>query len=135
MNIQLKKGRRYECSIIYQIAWCTRDRQPIFHDPARIMQMINLLNEKMEEKDIEMLRVSVGEDYVYVMIETDPQTAPIDLIKMLKGGSAKRLQIQYPEICRDLKDNHVWDDKYLIVAGAQDITETVFDYVQRQKKR
>lgn len=134
MNTQLKKGRRYEYNIVYQIAWCTKDRQPVFADFKAKVQMTDILYEKIEEKNMEMLRISVGDDYVYICIAADPQTAPVDIVKMIKGGSAKRIQAKHPDTCDVFKDNHIWDDRYLIVTGNQDITETVFDYVQRQKK-
>ena len=128
--MELIKRRNCEYNIIYQIAWCTKDRQPIFSDFQAKTQITKILNDKVEENGMEMLRVLVEDDYAYVCVAADPKTVPVDMVKSLKGGSARRMQMLHPETCALFKDRHIWDDRYMIVAGDQDIAA----YVNRQKK-
>jgi hypothetical protein len=132
--MELIKRRNCEYNIIYQIAWCTKDRQPVLADFQAKMQMTTILKNKIEENGMEMIRISVGDDYAYVCVAADPKTVPVDMVKGLKGGSARRMQMLHPETCALFKDRHIWDDRYMIVAGDQDIVSDVAAYVNRQKK-
>nr|MBQ8252989.1 IS200/IS605 family transposase [Lachnospiraceae bacterium] len=132
MEIKLEARKGYIYNLTYHLAWCTMNRQTVFTSESRRDVLKDILYAIAEDKEIKIQELDIGEDYIHLIMNCRPQHYLPDLIKSLKGGSAKKIQIRLPELQEDLQDRHVWDSSYLIIAGNEDITDALNKYITIQ---
>jgi len=67
------------------------------------------------EKGFEVAMVEVGEqDHVCLFVSAHPKIAPSYIVKMVKGISARKLFLKFPEIKKKLWKGHLWNPSYYI---------------------
>ena len=133
-NFKLEKGRGYAYQRAYHIAWCTKDRQPVFDRLEYQDALSNILYSIADEKKFVIHQMYVQEDYVHVLLSCKPQHYVPDMVKALKGISARKLQIQLPQLQKKMKDaSHIWDSSYMIVSGFSDVKEEIEEYILNYK--
>lgn len=133
-KFELEKGRGYAYYLPYHIAWCTKDRQMVFNNMEWKNTLSDILYGIATEKEFEIQQIDIAEDYVHILISCKPQHYIPDMVKALKGGSAKKVQTRLPDLMQQLKDNHVWDSSYMVVAGNEAVTAEVETYVSNYKR-
>lgn len=133
-EIKLEARKGYVYNLTYHLAWCTMERQAVFTNDLRRDVLRDILFGIAADKEFEIQKLAIEADHVHLVISCRPQHCLSDLIKSLKGGSAKKLQIRLPELQGDLQDSHIWDASYLIIAGDPDISEVLQEYIATQEK-
>lgn len=58
-----------------------------------------------------------------------------DIIKALKGVSARLLLKQYPELKKQLWDGHLWNPSYFVATVSENTEEQIRNYINSQKER
>lgn len=89
-----------------------------------------------EEKGFLIQQIEVGErDHVHVFASAHPKIAPSYIVKMLKGISARKLFMQFPELKEHCWDGHLWNGSYYLETIGSISEENVRRYIENQKKR
>lgn len=109
----ISKGRGYVYGIEYHVVFCVKYRKKIFNDVIKdtLIQILILLSEEMEIKIIE---INADLDHVHLLISCKPQHYIPDIIKRLKGTSARWLFQIFPELKQQLYGGHLWNPSYFI---------------------
>ena len=127
-----KHGRGYIYSIQYHIVWCTKYRKKVLKDGV-IETLRQSLNKIAMDNKFTILELSIPTDHVHILIDCSPQHYIPDIIKALKGVSARHLFKAHPEIKQQLWDGALWNPSYYVGTVSDTTGEQIKRYIQNQK--
>ena len=133
-NNDLTYGRGYVYSLQYHIIWCTKYRREVLKDGAE-SECRNLLYAFAKEYRFEILAMDVMPDYIHLLINASPQFCIPDMIKIMKGGIAKKLFLLYPEMKKQLWRGHLWNPSYCVMTASGNSREMVEQYLESQREK
>ncbi len=94
-----------------------------------------LFQEIGKEKGFEVVLAEVDEgDHIHVFATAHPKVAPSYIVKMLKGISARKLFMKYPELKRQLWGGHLWNGSFYLETVGSISEEAIKKYIENQKK-
>ena len=130
----LTYGRGYVYSLQYHIVWCTKYRKPILKDGID-MELKQMLQEIAEEYHFQILAMEVMPDHIHLLLDCRPQFMVSDMVKILKGNTARWLFLRHPRLKETLWGGHLWNPSYCAVTVSDRSREQVTQYINSQKER
>lgn len=131
----ITKGRGYVYSIQYHIVWCVKYRHKILTNEIEI-SLIEVLNKIAKDNNFSILECNGGLDHIHLLIDCSPQHYIPDMIKALKGVSARLLMKQYGDsLKKKLWGGHLWNPSYFIATVSENTEEQIRQYIQSQKAK
>ena len=130
----LSYGRGYVYSLQYHIVWCTKYRRNVLTGGVN-EDCKRILNEMAEEYSFAILALEVMPDHVHLLVDAKPQFHISDMIKIMKGGLARQLFLQHPQIKKKLWGGHLWNPSYCVVTVSDRSREQVTRYIESQKEK
>ena len=127
-------GRGYVYSIQYHIVWCTKYRKRGLRDGLDT-ELKEYLHRLASEYDFTILAEEVMPDHVHLLLDCRPQFFPSDMVKILKGNTARWLFINHPELKKELWGGHLWNPSYCIVTVSDRSLSQVEEYIKSQKQK
>ncbi len=88
-----------------------------------------------EDRKFEILTMEVMPDHVHLLIDCTPQHYLPDIIKILKGTSARWLFMENPELKQKLWGGHLWNPSYFVTTISDVSEEIISNYINSQKER
>ncbi|NNU91403.1 IS200/IS605 family transposase [Anoxybacillus sp. CHMUD] len=131
---QIHYGRGYVYSIQYHIVWCVKYRRKILTDKIE-QRLVEILQKIAAENEFVIQEINGDLDHIHLLIECSPQHYIPDMIKALKGVSARLLFKQYPELKKQLWGGHLWNPSYFVATVSENIEEQIRNYIHSQKER
>ena len=133
-NNDLIYGRGYAYSIQYHIVWCTKYRRKVLRDGIDA-DCKALLQSLAEEYRFEIMAMEVMPDHIHLLVNASPQFVIPDMIKIMKGGIARKLFLAHPELKKQLWGGHLWNPSYCVVTVSERSREMVEQYIESQKEK
>ncbi len=133
-NSDLTYGRGYVYSLQYHIVWCTKYRRKVLKDGVDT-DCRTLLYSLAEEYRFKILAMEVMPDHIHLLLDTSPQFCIPDMIRIMKGGIARKLFRLHPEIKGKLWGGHLWNPSYCVVTVSERSREMVEQYIKSQKEK
>ena len=133
-NNKLTYGRGYVYSLQYHIVWCTKYRRMVLKEGTDA-DCKKLLRDLAEEYRFEILAMEVMPDHIHLLLNVSPQFCIPDMVKILKGGTARKLFQLHPEMKKLLWGGHLWNPSYCVVTVSERSREQVERYIESQKEK
>ena len=132
---EIKTGRGYVYSIQYHIVWCVKYRHKI--PTSKIEKsLIEILNKIAEDNEFSITEINADLDHIHLLIDCKPQHYIPNIIKALKGVSARLLMLEYKdEFKKKLWGGHLWNPSYFISTVSENTEEQIRNYIKSQKER
>lgn len=131
--MEINRGRGYVYSIQYHIVWCVKYRYPILTNVIE-EDLINILNKIAEDNKFQILECNGDKDHIHLLVNCSPQHYIPNIIKALKGVSARLLMKKHGEtLKRKLWGGHYWNPSYFIATVSENTEEQIRKYIQSQK--
>lgn len=118
----------------YQVVWGVRNRKPLLRPPID-QTLKTALRRTCREYRYEISQLKVTADLVQFLISVPPRIAPAELVKHLKGVSARKILATYPDLRRKLVRGHLWASTYYVATVGVPSEEAVAKYVEGQRRR
>jgi len=131
-NRQLTYGRGYVYSIQYHIVWCTKYRKKVLTEELQI-ELKEYFKTIANEYSFQILAMETMPDHIHLLLDCKPQFFPSNMIKILKGNTARWLFLKHPEIKKELWGGHLWNPSYCIVTVSERSLDIVTQYINSQK--
>ena len=131
---KLSYGRGYVYSLQYHLVWCTKYRRKVLIKGADD-DCKKLLQELAQEYQFQILAMEVMPDHIHMLIDAKPQFFIPDMIKIMKGGIARKLFLLHPEMKKKLWGGHLWNPSYCAVTVSDRSREQVEHYIESQKEK
>ena len=128
-------GRGYVYSIQYHIVWCVKYRRKIITEKIE-NRLIEILNKMADDNGFQILECNTDKDHIHLLVNCSPQHYIPDMIKALKGVSARLLMKEFgEELKRKLWGGHLWNPSYFVATVSENTEEQVRKYIQNQKRK
>lgn len=133
--MEIKSGRGYVYSIQYHIVWCVKYRHKII-TPKIEKSLMEILNKISFDNEFTILEINTDLDHIYLLIDCKPQHYIPNIIKALKGVSARLLMLEYgAELKKKLWGGHLWNPSYFIATVSENTEEQIRNYIKNQKQK
>lgn len=128
----LKSGRGYVYCLQYHIVWCVKYRHPILTGKVK-ERLKEILLEIARDKEFEILEIETDKDHIHLLVDCSPQHQIPNILKSLKGASARYLFKEFPELKNKLWGGHLWNPSYFASTVSENTKEQVEEYIKTQK--
>lgn len=134
MKENLVKSRTCVYNINYHMVWSVKYRNKVLK-PEIEEYMQSLVQEIAAEKDFIVHLFEVGEgDHVHCFISAHPKVSISYMVKMLKGITARKLFMKYPELKKSLWKGALWNHSYYVETIGSVSEENIRRYIEKQQK-
>lgn len=82
-----------------------------------------------------ILAMEVMPDHIHLLLNCKPQFRIPDMVKIMKGNTARWLFLKYPELKQSLWGGHLWNPSCCAVTVSGRSREQVTHYINSQKER
>jgi putative transposase len=131
--MDIKYGRGYVYSIQYHIVWCVKYRKQVLSTEIE-NSLIFILKRIAKDNNFSILECNGDLDHIHLLIDCSPQHYIPNIIKALKGVSARFLFKQYGDTLREqLYGGHLWSPSYFVSTVSENTEEQIRQYIQKQK--
>ena len=94
-----------------------------------------LLYDIADEYGFTIETMEIMPDHVHMLVDCRPQFFPSDMIKIIKGNTARKLFMMHPELKDKLCGGHLWNPSYCIVTVSDRSYDMVREYIESQKEK
>lgn len=129
--VYMAGGYVYNCH--YHLIWVTKYRKPIFTTDAKRQAIKDLLMKLAQLNEIQIDTIEVMPDYIHLLVTFPPRLSITNVIKALKGGSARLWFKQWPATKQLLWGGHLWSRSYYVGTVGNMSKAVVDNYIHQQR--
>ena len=131
--LAINKGRGYVYYIRYHIVFVVKYRHKVIEGPieAWLKQMLQSL---AKAHGFQIITMETMPDHVHLLLDCSPQHFIPDLVKGLKGNTARFLFKEHPELKKKLWGGHFWNPSYFVATVGENTEAAVREYIESQKE-
>ena len=128
-------GRGYVYTIQYHIVWCVKYRHKVL-TPNIEKSLKEILDTIAKDNGFQIIEYNCNLDHIHLLINCSPQHYIPDMMKALKGVSARLLMKKYGEELRNkLYNGHLWNPSYFVATVSENTEAQIREYIERQKEK
>ncbi|MDQ0177259.1 IS200/IS605 family transposase [Bacillus chungangensis] len=127
-------GRGYVYSIHYHLVWCVKYRRKVLTDLVEFDIKL-ILYEIAKEHGFKIEEMETDKDHIHLLVECKPQHYIPNMMKTLKGVSARRIFQKHPELKSRLWGGHLWNPSYFVATVSENTEEQIRHYIRNQQKK
>lgn len=125
--------RNYVYNFHFHLIFVTKYRQEIFTTPKLVQEMKDILVRVCDISDVTVETMEVMSDYVHMLISFKPKYAPTDIVKNIKGSSARLFFAAHPEIrSQKMWGGKLWSHSYYMSTLGNMSKDVVEKYINNQ---
>ncbi len=133
--MEVTNGRGYVYSIQYHIVWCVKDRHKILNGQVET-RLIEILQQIASDHEFQILEINTEKDHIHLLVNCSPQHYIPNMMKALKGVSARLLMKEFGDSLRKkLWGGHLWNPSYFVATVSEHTEEQIQRYFKNQKER
>ena len=127
-------GRGYVYAIQYHVVWCVKYRKKIINEAVET-RLKEILTEIARDNGFSISELNTDKDHIHMLIECSPQNYIPDMLKAMKGVSARLLLKSFPELRNQLWGGHLWNPSYFVATVSENTEAQIREYIQKQKEK
>ena len=131
--MQVTHGRGYVYALEYHIVWCVKYRKKIINEGVE-RRLCAILNDYASANGFTIEEFNTDKDHVHLLISASPQVYIPNIMKGMKGVTARDLFRQFPRLRKTLYGGHLWNPSYFVATVSENTEEQVRNYIQSQKE-
>lgn len=132
--MQVVHGRGYVYAMEYHIVWCTKYRRKVLDDKVAAI-LSGELEKYAQENGFTIGEKEIMPDHIHLLISASPQVFIPDIMKGMKGVSARMVFKACPELKDKLWKGHLWNPSYFVATISENTEEQIRHYINSQKER
>ena len=133
--MEVTNGRGYVYSIQYHIVWCVKYRHKILEGQVET-RLIEILQQIAKDNEFQILEINTDKDHIHLLVSCSPQHYIPNMMKALKGVSARLLMKEFGDSLRKkLWGGHLWNPSYFVATVSEHTEEQIRRYIKNQKEK
>ena len=133
--MEVTNGRGYVYSIQYHMVWCVKYRHKILEGQVET-RLIEILQQIAKDNEFQILEINTEKDHIHLLVSCSPQHYIPNMMKALKGVSARLLMKEFGDSLRKkLWGGHLWNPSYFVATVSEHTEEQIRRYIQNQKEK
>jgi len=130
--MELQRNRNSVFHIGYHFVWCVKYRKAVLTNQIA-GDLKELFLRIADDNNFTIEQMEVMPDHVHLFVTATPNHLVTDMVKALKGVSARFLFKKHPELKKQLWGGHLWNPSYYVSTVGHISEETVKKYIESQK--
>lgn len=114
------------------IVWATKYRYPVLRGDIQV-RCRTILKQVCEAEDVLILKGVVSKDHIHMHIEYRPSRDISTLVKLMKGRSSRKLQMEFPDLKRRYWGRHFWAIGFGCWSTGNVTDEMVNEYLEHHR--
>ena len=82
----------------------------------------------------EVYELAVMQDHIHLYLGASPKWSPSQLMKIIKGGTSKKITEMYPKLDEIYWGSNFWATGYMVKSVGEMTDKVISNYVQKQRK-
>ena len=129
----VRKGSHSIHQLHVHLVWSTKYRYEVLRGDIQI-RCRDLIRQTYDILDIQILKGVVSKDHIHLHISYPPKLSVSDIMKRLKGRSAKILLLEYSELKKRYWGGHLWGIGYGAWSTGNITDEMIQEYLNHHKE-
>jgi len=127
--MEYRYGSHTVYNIEYHFVWVTKYRYKLLTGDVALC-VRDLVRQTCEAFEIKILKGVVSKDHVHILASTPPNMAPSEIMRRVKGRSARKLFEEFPALKKRYWGRHFWARGYFCVTVGQVTDEMIKEYIE-----
>ena len=129
----VRKGSHSIHQLHVHLIWSTKYRYEVLRGDIQI-RCRDLIRQSCDSLDIQILKGDVSKDHIHLHISYPPKLSISEILKRLKGRSAKILLMEYSELKKRYWGGHLWGIGYGAWSTGNITDEMIQQYLDHHKE-
>ena len=129
----VRKGSHSIHQLHVHLVWSTKYRYEVLRGDIQI-RCRDLIRQSCDSLDIQILKGVVSKDHIHLHLSYPPKLSISEILKRLKGRSAKILLMEYTELRKRYWGGHLWGIGYGSWSTGNITDEMVQQYLNHHKE-
>lgn len=129
----IRKGSHTVHQLHVHIVWSTKYRYSVLAGDIQ-KRCRELIRQTCDTLDIQILKGVVSKDHIHLHVSYPPKLSVSDMLKGLKGRSAKILLEEYSELKKRYLGGHLWGIGYGVWSTGNITDEMIQEYLDHHKE-
>ncbi|MEP7106942.1 MAG: IS200/IS605 family transposase [Ferruginibacter sp.] len=129
----VRKGSHSVHQLHVHLVWSTKYRYEVLRGDIQI-RCRDLIRQTCDSLDIQILKGVVSKDHVHLHLSYPPKLSISEILKRLKGRSAKILLMEYTELKKRYWGGHLWGIGYGAWSTGNITDEMIQEYLNHHKE-
>ena len=99
------------------------------------LRVRELVRQTCEQLEVEILRGVVSKDHVHLLVSAPPSVSPSEIMRRVKGRSARKLFEEFPVLKKRYWGQHFWARGYFCVTAGELTEEMIKEYLKHHFER
>lgn len=132
--MELKRNSNAVYLLNYHLILITKYRKQVFTNNTIVERTKEIMRKISKENNVEIINQECGLDHIHLMVSTKPTTNLTKYINLLKGHSSRALRKEF-DLTDELYGDSFWSDSYYIATAGNVSVDTIYNYIDNQRKR
>ena len=134
--MELKRNSNAVYLLNYHLILITKYRKKVFINDSIVERTKDIMRKIANDFDVDIINQECGADHIHLMISTKPTTELTKLVNLLKGTSSRYLRKEFePQLSEVLYGDSFWSDSYYIATAGNVSVDTIYNYIDNQRKK
>ena len=129
----IRKGSHSVHQLHVHLVWSTKYRYSVLQGEVQL-RCRDLIRQVCDTMDVRILKGVVSKDHVHLHLSYPPKLSISDLVKRIKGRSARLMLDEFSELKRRYWGQHLWGIGYGAWSTGNITDEMVQDYLDHHKE-
>ena len=112
----------------YHIVWITKYRYRVLQGDLRL-RVRTIVAQVAEELDIKIINGVLSADHIHIFASIPPHVAVSEFVKIAKGRSSRKIQLEFPSIKKQYWGRHFWARGYFSSTSGNVTDEIINAYI------
>jgi putative transposase len=118
--------------VVYHVVWCSKYRKKILVNKIAAYTK-DLIAKICEENKWSVVTAEIQPDHIHLFLTIPPAIAVATAVKILKGTTARKLFLDFPQLKKELWGGHLWSPSYYVGTAENVSAETIQRYIERNE--
>jgi putative transposase len=127
-----RHGSHTVTRLTVHLVWVTKYRYPVLKGEIQ-KRCRELVIQICDAEDVKILKGVLSKDHVHMHVEYPPSQSVSELMRRIKGRTARLLQQEYPDLQRKYWGKHFWAIGYGAWSTGNITEELVQEYLEHHR--
>ena len=128
----IRKGSHSVHQLHVHLVWSTKYRYAVLRGDIQL-RFRDLIRQMCDTMDIKILKGVVSKDHVHLHLSYPPKLSVSEIVKRLKGRSARLMLDEYTELKKRYWGQHLWGIGYGAWSSGNITDEMIQDYLEHHR--
>ena len=95
----------------------------------------DIIRQVCDAQDVKIIKGVISKDHVHIHVSRPPSLSESELVRRIKGRSARKLLIEYPELKRRYWGGHLWAIGYGAWSSGNVTKELINQYLEHHRTK